>query len=240
MWKYPVCRPDLLQATTERGPDDVSSPSSRSRCALLPALGARDRVIKRALDLSLGLVLLSAALPVMFAIAIAIRIETPGAILFRQKRWGYLGQQFEIWKFRSFYDDFADSLGHQLTQRGDSRVTIVGAFLRRWSLDELPQLVHVVTGHMSLVGPRPHPLEAKAGTQRYDQLIPSFNKRYSVRPGLTGLAQIQGLRGTTETREQLVLRFHCDCEYIRRWSLWRDLAVLFATPRAVWNGENAF
>jgi lipopolysaccharide/colanic/teichoic acid biosynthesis glycosyltransferase len=134
----------------------------------------------------------------------------------------------------------ADLTGSQLTLRNDPRVTRIGALLRRSSLDELPQLFNVLKGDMSLVGPRPHPKGAKAGRTLYDDLIPNFYSRYRMKPGITGLAQISGLRGNTETEQHLIDRFGRDLQYAAEWTPFLDIAIMFRTISHLFKGTNAF
>ena len=205
-----------------------------------PALRWRDRIIKRALDVTVASALLVFLAPFLLLVAGAIRFTTPGPVLFRQPRYGLGCQIFECLKFRSMYHQASDAGAEQLTQRGDPRVTRVGRLIRRASIDELPQLINVLKGEMSLVGPRPHPVQAKAGNRLYEEVVEDFARRYRVQPGLTGLAQITGLRGNTDTEEKLVRRFERDLVYIRSWSLGLDLAILARTPWVSLKGDNAY
>jgi putative colanic acid biosysnthesis UDP-glucose lipid carrier transferase len=184
-----------------------------------------DAVLKRAMDLllaSIGLVLVS---PVMLGIAAAVRISSKGPALFRQRRYGLNGEEILVYKFRSMT---ATEDGPVVTQatRNDSRVTPVGRFIRKTSLDELPQLFNVLQGKMSLVGPRPH---AIAHNEMYRKLISGYMIRHKVRPGMTGLAQVNGLRGETETLEKMSERVRYDLEYLRHWSPWLDVKIIFKT-----------
>lgn len=207
---------------------------------LSPALNHEGLLLKRGLDLSVALAMLLILAPVMLLVAAAIKIESKGPVFFKQKRFGYRNTIFELWKFRSMYTEMCDANAAKLTTRDDPRVTRVGAFIRRTSIDELPQLINVLKGDMSLVGPRPHPLSAKAGERLYEDVIERFARRYRVKPGLTGLAQVTGLRGNTDTEDKLVRRFEADLDYVRHWSIWRDLWILIRTPWASIAGENAF
>jgi exopolysaccharide biosynthesis polyprenyl glycosylphosphotransferase len=206
----------------------------------VPPLRGWRGIAKRVTDIVgaiCGIVLLS---PVLLACAIAIKLESPGPILFSQERAGYRNKPFRMLKFRSMYTAQADATGSQLTSRNDPRVTKVGAFLRRTSADELPQLFNVLAGDMSLVGPRPHPKGAKAGASLYDDLIPNFYSRYRMKPGITGLAQISGLRGNTETEQHLIDRFRLDLEYASQWTPLVDIAIIVRTVVHLWKGTNAF
>lgn len=196
--------------------------------------------IKRLCDIVGALLCLVALAPVLLGIAIAIRLESPGGALFKQRRFGQNGQTFMIWKFRSMKAETSDPTGSKLTTRNDDRVTRVGAFLRRTSFDELPQLFNILTGDLSFVGPRPHPSGATANGVLYDVLIPEFSARYRVRPGLTGLAQCSGLRGNTDTEQKLIDRFAADMRYVENWSLGLDAIIVLRTIGHLLRGENAY
>ena len=148
------------------------------------------------------------------AIAAAIKLESKGPVFFRQQRYGFKNQLIEIYKFRTMYADAADPDAERLTERNDPRVTRVGAFLRRWSLDELPQLLNVLSGEMSVVGPRPHAVKAKAAGRLYEEVVGEYAVRHKVKPGITGWAQVKGWRGNTGTEEALIERVRHDLEYI--------------------------
>ena len=206
----------------------------------LPPLRGWQGIAKRAIDIMgsmVGLVLLS---PILLVCAVAIKLDSNGPVLFVQERAGYRNKSFRMYKFRSMSTALTDFTGSQLTLRNDPRVTRVGAALRRTSLDELPQLLNVLKGNMSLVGPRPHPKGAKAGKILYDDLIPNFYSRYRMKPGITGLAQISGLRGNTETEKHLVNRFRRDMQYAAEWTPLLDLAIILRTISHVIKGTNAF
>lgn len=198
-----------------------------------------DRLLKRLLDLvvaSIAIVLLS---PVLLAAAIAIRLESRGPILFIQARVGRDNRLFKMYKFRSMYTEKCDVDAGQLTLRNDVRVTRVGQLIRRVSIDELPQLFNVVKGDMSMVGPRPHALSAKAADKLYWDVDPRYRHRHSIKPGITGLAQVRGHRGNTERTEDLTNRLQADLEYLANWSIWRDIAIIFQTL-GVLRHDNAF
>lgn len=206
----------------------------------LPPLRGWRGIAKRVIDIagaSVAIILLS---PVLIACAIAVKLDSKGPLFFVQERAGYRNKPFRMYKFRSMCAQRADATGSQLTLRNDPRVTKVGAFLRRASLDELPQLINVLKGDMSLVGPRPHPKGAKAGTMLYDDLIPHFYSRYRMKPGITGLAQISGFRGNTETEQHLIDRFGRDLQYAAEWTPVLDIAIMFRTVTHVFKGTNAF
>jgi exopolysaccharide biosynthesis polyprenyl glycosylphosphotransferase len=197
-------------------------------------------VAKRGIDIVGSLTALILLSPVMIACAIAVKLESPGPVLFIQERQGYRNKPFRMFKFRSMRAAMTDHRGAQLTLRNDPRVTKVGAFLRRSSADELPQLFNVLMGDMSLVGPRPHPKGVKAGNTAYDELIPNFYARYRMKPGLTGLAQISGLRGNTETEQHLLDRFAQDQRYVAEWSPFLDIVIMARTVQHLLKGTNAF
>lgn len=195
-----------------------------------------DGAVKRAIDLVLTLcALLVFAIP-MTLIALLIKLTSPGPVLFRQRRYGLDGREIHVWKFRSMTvcED-----GDQVTQarENDSRVTPLGAILRRTSLDEIPQLFNVLSGSMSLVGPRPH---ATAHNEHYRTMIQGYMLRHKVRPGITGLAQVNGCRGETDTLDKMQRRVEFDHRYIREWSIWLDLQILFQTVLVVLSRQNAY
>jgi len=167
--------------------------------------------------------------PVLIAAAIAVRLSSPGPLLFRQARLGKDARPFQILKFRSMRAELSDHDASQLTQKDDPRVTRVGAFIRKTSIDELPQLFNVLKGDMSIVGPRPHAAGAKAANSLYWEVDSRYWARHCIKPGITGLAQIRGHRGTTDAHEDLLLRLQSDLEYVTDWSVARDLRIMLAT-----------
>ena len=195
-----------------------------------------DGIAKRTLDMifSAGLIVVL-AIP-MAIIALAVKLTSPGPVLFKQKRYGLDGKEIPVWKFRSMK---VCENGAKVTQatRNDMRVTKVGKFIRKTSLDELPQLFNVFTGDMSLVGPRPH---ATAHNEQYRKLIRGYMLRHKVKPGITGLAQVEGYRGETDTLEKMAKRVEYDHRYIRDWNIWLDFKILFRTVFVVFSGENAY
>ncbi|TWT88287.1 UDP-glucose:undecaprenyl-phosphate glucose-1-phosphate transferase [Pseudobythopirellula maris] len=202
-----------------------------------PLCGA-DGLAKRAADLVAAALLLVLLAGPMAVIAAAIKLTSRGPVFFRQKRYGLDGREILVWKFRSMRTDLCENgpVVKQATQ-GDSRITPLGAVLRKTSLDELPQLLNVIGGSMSLVGPRPH---ATAHNEQYRTLIDGYMLRHKVKPGITGLAQVMGYRGETETLEKMEGRVRYDKQYIRDWSLWMDLKILFRTVGVVLRQENAY
>lgn len=190
-----------------------------------------DAVLKRLMDLALGGCALLLTLPVIVLIAAAVKLSSPGPVLFRQRRYGLHGEEIKVYKFRSMTVCEDGAVVTQATAK-DHRVTSIGRLIRRTSLDELPQLFNVLQGTMSLVGPRPH---AVAHNEKYRRLINGYMVRHKVRPGITGLAQVHGLRGETETLEKMAERVRYDLEYLRNWSPWLDLRILFKSLGVVWS-----
>ena len=192
-------------------------------------------ITKRAIDLLLASVILVAILPLLLAIAIAIKRSSPGPVLFKQRRYGADGKEILVYKFRTM-TCLEDGAVIRQASADDPRVTPIGRFLRRHSLDELPQFLNVLQGSMSVVGPRPH---AVAHNEMYRKLIRGYMMRHKVKPGITGLAQIRGLRGETDTIEKMRARVELDLEYLRNWSPLLDLAIVIRTVAVVWRRENA-
>ena len=178
--------------------------------------------------------------PLMAAIALAIKFDSKGPVLFRQKRQGFNNELIDVLKFRSMYVDQADADANRLVTKDDPRVTRVGRFLRKASLDELPQLINVLKGDLSLVGPRPHALKAKAENKLYSEVVDGYFARHRVKPGVTGWAQISGWRGETDTEEKIHRRVEHDLYYIENWSVMFDLYICLMTPFALFRGENAY
>src|SRR3954469_6750041 len=223
-------------------------PRSYSYIGAVPVLDVFDRpiadwdvVMKLVFDKVVGSLALLAALPVMAVVAIAIRLDSRGPVLFRQKRYGFNNELIEVLKFRSMYVEAADATAAKLVTKGDPRVTRVGRFIRKTSLDELPQLFNVAfKGNLSLVGPRPHAVHAKAVDRLYDEAVDGYFARHRVKPGITGWAQINGWRGETDTEEKIQRRVEHDLYYIENWSVLFDLYILAMTPFALAKTENAY
>ena len=192
-------------------------------------LGMRARVTKRLFDTVFAGTALVVLSPVLLIVAAAILIEDGSPVLFFQRRVGRANRFFQMYKFRSMASASADQEGHRSTERGDQRITRVGAFIRRTSIDELPQLFNVLKGEMSIVGPRPHALGSQAGEKLFWEVDERYWERHALKPGLTGLAQIRGFRGTTEHEVDLTDRLAADLEYLDGWSLQRDLLIVFRT-----------
>jgi exopolysaccharide biosynthesis polyprenyl glycosylphosphotransferase len=192
-------------------------------------------------DKIVGTVMLIMLAPVMALTALTIKLDSRGPILFKQKRYGFNNDLIEVYKFRSMRVEDSDATAAKLVTKGDPRVTRVGRFIRKTSLDELPQLFNVVfNGNLSLVGPRPHAVNAKAEARRYDEAVDGYFARHRVKPGLTGWAQINGWRGETDTHEKIQNRVEHDLYYIENWSVLFDLYILLRTPFALLNTESAY
>jgi Undecaprenyl-phosphate glucose phosphotransferase len=184
---------------------------------------------KATFDLVIGSLMFIVVAPLLALIAVAIRLDSPGPILFRQPRLGFNNRLFTCYKFRSMHHGMTDLMGDRQATRGDSRVTRVGKWLRALSLDELPQLFNVLRGNMSLVGPRPHPPNTKAEDKLFTEVVAKYAFRHRVKPGITGWAQVNGWRGETKTVDQIENRVACDLAYIENWSLWFDLRIMVLT-----------
>lgn len=205
-------------------------------CVHETPLTAHNVVIKRLEDILIASLILALISPIMLVIALAVKLTSKGPVLFKQKRHGIRGEAFTVYKFRSMTvcED-----GHHIKQatRNDARVTKVGQFIRRTSLDELPQFINVLQGHMSIVGPRPH---AISHNEYYRQLIPGYMLRHMIKPGITGWAQINGWRGETDTLFKMEKRVEHDLEYIRRWSLWLDIKIILVSIVRGFSSKNAY
>jgi Undecaprenyl-phosphate glucose phosphotransferase len=191
-------------------------------------------------DKLLSAILLILFSPIMLLISIAIKLDSSGPVLFYQRRYGYNNNLITIYKFRTLRVEETDADARKLVTRNDNRVTRIGNFLRRFSLDELPQLINVIKGEMSIVGPRPHPTLAKAGDQLYAEVVESYMARHRVKPGLTGWAQINGWRGQTQTVEKIQKRVEHDMYYIDNWSIWFDLWIILKTTLTIFQQESAY
>jgi Undecaprenyl-phosphate glucose phosphotransferase len=199
-----------------------------------------DSVAKRIFDIAFTVFALTLLWPLMLAAAIAVKTTSKGPILFRQKRHGFNNEVIEVLKFRSMYTHLSDQTAVKAVTKGDPRVTPVGRFLRKSSIDELPQLFNVLRGQLSLVGPRPHAISAQTGTRKYVDVVESYFARHRVKPGVTGWAQINGLRGELDSDEKIRARTAYDLDYIENWSLLFDLKILFLTPIRLLNTDNAY
>lgn len=195
---------------------------------------------KRCFDIAIALLGLALCGVPMLAIALAVRCDSPGPALFRQQRIGRDGKPFALLKFRTMHHHVPGAMDCRQATRGDPRITRFGAWLRRSSFDELPQLVNVLLGHMSIVGPRPHAPGTRAGGRLFEDVTERYAARHCIRPGITGLAQVRGWRGETDTEEKLLRRIDCDLEYIATWSLGLDLLILWRTFGSVLRMRNAY
>jgi putative colanic acid biosynthesis UDP-glucose lipid carrier transferase len=193
-------------------------------------------LVKRVSDFVLAALILLGISPLMLAVAIGVKLSSPGPVLFKQRRYGVDGRKIVVYKFRSMTVAEDGDVVRQAT-RHDARVTAFGAFLRRTSLDELPQFINVLQGRMSVVGPRPH---AVAHNELYRKLIRGYMIRHKVKPGITGLAQVNGMRGETDTVEKMKLRIEYDLAYLRNWSLALDLKIVLQTIVVVLKRQNAY
>jgi Undecaprenyl-phosphate glucose phosphotransferase len=223
-------------------------PRSYSYIGSVPVIDVFDRpitdwdvVMKWLFDKLVGSLALIAAAPVMALVALAIKLDSRGPVFFKQKRYGFNNEMIEVFKFRSMYADKTDATASKLVTKDDPRVTRVGRFIRKTSLDELPQLINVVfKGNLSLVGPRPHAVHAKAADQLYDEAVDGYFARHRVKPGITGWAQINGWRGETDSEVKIQRRVEHDLYYIENWSVLFDLYILAMTPLALAKTENAY
>jgi Undecaprenyl-phosphate glucose phosphotransferase len=213
----------------------------------VPVLEVADRplkswraIVKWAEDKAFAAALLALLGPLMALIAILIKLDSRGPVFFVQKRFGFNNDVIRVFKFRTMYVDRGDPSGAQRTVQNDPRITRLGRFLRMLSLDELPQLINVLRGDMSLVGPRPHAIAMKAGNCLYSQAVEQYFHRHRVKPGITGWAQVHGLRGEVNTLEKAHARVACDLYYIDHWSPWLDLKTLAKTVTILASRDNAY
>ncbi|HVV95373.1 MAG TPA: undecaprenyl-phosphate glucose phosphotransferase [Hyphomicrobiales bacterium] len=241
LWVLPV---DIRLAAHT---DKLGFRSRGSRLGTVPVVNVADRPIadwnaltKRGFDLAVGSLALLALSPLMALVALAIKLDTPGPVLFRQKRWGFNNEVIGVFKFRSMHHAQRDEAAKKAVTRGDPRVTRVGRFIRKTSIDELPQLFNVVRGELSLVGPRPHALHSNTNDQTWEQVVDGYFARHRVKPGVTGWAQINGWRGEVDDPEKLRQRVAHDLYYIENWSILFDVLILLKTPLALAKAENAF
>lgn len=205
-----------------------------------PPLADWDRVIKRIEDVLIASAALILTLPIFVVTALAIKMESRGPLLFKQMRAGFNGSLIEVWKFRSMYFDKTDLHASRQTSRDDPRVTHVGRFIRRTSIDELPQFWNVLQGSMSVVGPRPHALETSAEGKALDAIVEEYAARHRVRPGITGWAQVNGARGEMKSREQVKRRVDYDLYYIENWSVLFDIKIILMTAVRVLYDPSAY
>lgn len=195
---------------------------------------------KRVFDIVFALIGIILFAPLMLFIALLIKLESRGPVLFKQKRHGFNNKPIEVLKFRSMYVDQCDATAVRAVRRGDARVTRIGRFIRRASIDELPQFFNVLRGELSMVGPRPHAMAARTGDIEYDQVADSYSARHKVKPGVTGWAQINGWRGEMNSSEKIHQRVKHDLYYIENWSIWFDLKIVLLTPWSLVTTKNAY
>jgi Undecaprenyl-phosphate glucose phosphotransferase len=242
LWELPV---DIRLA-----PDMIGfrlAHCSYSELGHVPVLNVFDKplsedklLLKRLEDIGLALLLLLVFSPVMLATALAIKLDSRGPVLFRQTRYGFNNQRIQVWKFRSMYTEDCRDIAPIQAGRDDPRITKVGRFIRRTSIDELPQLFNVLSGSMSMVGPRPHPIDTKAENLLFEEAVAEYAARHRVKPGLTGWAQVNGWRGETDTIEKIRKRVDHDLYYIENWSLLLDIKIVLMTIVTVLRGKNAY
>lgn len=240
----------ILPSDIRLAPEFVGNEMLRRRTSFqygVPMLRILDKPVsgwaaltKYIMDYTLGAIFLALSVPIILIVAICIKLESRGPVFFRQQRYGFNSQLIDVFKFRTMYVEQTDANAEKLATRGDPRITKVGAFLRRFSIDELPQLFNVLRGEMSVVGPRPHALRAKAAGKLYKDVVDEYAVRYKVKPGITGWAQINGWRGNTETEKDLVGRVEHDLYYIENWSIPFDLSIILRTFMVVIGGENSY
>ncbi len=199
-----------------------------------------DSIMKRSFDIFFSICALVALSPLMLIAAIAIKLESKGPVIFRQKRFGFNNEVVEVLKFRSMFTDMSDHDAKKVVTKDDPRVTRVGRIIRKTSIDELPQLVNVLSGKLSLVGPRPHAVNAHTENKLWDEVVDGYFGRHKVKPGVTGWAQINGWRGEVDSEEKIRRRVEHDLYYIENWSVLFDLYILAATPLKLMNTENAY
>ncbi|KAA9013050.1 sugar transferase [Sphingobium limneticum] len=222
--------PELQSVVSDHSKLDLEAASIRVSTG---PLDLRSRMVKRVFDLTISCLLCFALAPLFIVIAIAIKIDSKGPVLFKQLRMGRGNRLFYVFKFRSMRNEATDMNGVQSASRDDHRITRVGRIIRATSVDELPQLFNVLRGEMSLVGPRPHALGSKAGNDLFWHVDVRYWLRHSTKPGITGLAQVRGFRGATDTHRDLTERLRYDLEYLRNWSILRDIGILLATAGVV-------
>ncbi|PYE87161.1 undecaprenyl-phosphate glucose phosphotransferase [Phyllobacterium leguminum] len=199
-----------------------------------------DYVAKRAFDIVFSLLGIAVFSPVMLLTALAIRLESSGPVIFKQQRHGFNNEIIKVWKFRSMYIEQCDPTARNAVTKNDPRVTKVGRFIRKTSIDELPQFFNALAGRLSLVGPRPHAIAAHSHNVLYNEVVDGYFARHKVKPGVTGWAQINGWRGEVDNDDKIKMRTEFDLHYIENWSLWFDLKILFLTPIRLLKTENAY
>lgn len=205
-----------------------------------PASKALHLSLKRCLDIAASLAALIVLAPLLLLVALIIRLESKGPVLFKQARWGQGCKPIRVYKFRSMYTDRCDPSGVNQTVKDDPRITRMGRIIRRTNIDELPQLLNVLKGEMSLVGPRCHAIGMLAAGMPYEELVQQYHRRHLLKPGITGLAQMRGLRGPTDRPSKARARIACDLYYVENFSIWLDLKIIIGTIRSELTGGQGF
>lgn len=196
--------------------------------------------LKRAMDIAGASIALVALAPVLLTVAALVKLDSRGPVLFSQVRWGMNGRKIRVYKFRSMRTDMCDATGVAQTVKNDPRITRIGAILRRTNIDELPQLINVLKGDMSLVGPRCHAIGMLAAGRLYEELVPHYHLRHRMRPGITGLAQMRGLRGPTDRSDKARARIVSDLYYVENFSVWLDVRIMVGTVISELRGGKGF
>lgn len=223
--------PGALAAPLDSEPSDMRYVASGLTFRLNdePTHSSAQLAVKRAIDIALSGLALFVLAPLLLLVAVAVKATSPGPVFFVQQRPGKGGELFPMLKFRTMYNHLGDRSGLQQTVKNDQRITRIGAFLRKTSIDELPQLFNILLGHMSIIGPRPHPVKMIAGGMDYEVLVPYYRKRWAMRPGLSGWAQVNGLRGPTDQSDVAISRIQHDLAYIQNFSVLLDVKIIVAT-----------
>ncbi|TQN56572.1 sugar transferase [Agrobacterium tumefaciens] len=196
--------------------------------------------LKRTIDIAGASIALVALAPVLLTVAVLVKFDSKGPVLFSQVRWGMNGRKIRVYKFRSMRTELGDATGVAQTVKNDPRITRIGAVLRRTNIDELPQLINVLKGDMSLVGPRCHAIGMLAAGRLYEDLVPHYHMRHRVRPGITGLAQMRGLRGPTDRSDKARARIVSDLYYVENFSVWLDIKIMVGTVISELRGGKGF
>jgi len=224
------------------GPEALSSEGDASQLGLNQVRSAIywHLAAKRTIDIAISASAVVILAPILLVVCLLIKLESKGPICFRQDRWGKDCKTIKIYKFRSMYVEQCDHSGVAQTVLDDPRVTKVGRVIRRLNIDELPQLLNVLKGDMSLVGPRCHAVGMLAAGVRYEELVPHYHDRHAMRPGMTGLAQMRGLRGPTDRASKARARVACDIHYVQNFSVWMDISIIFGTVYSELKGGKGF
>ncbi|MCW0983094.1 sugar transferase [Agrobacterium sp. BT-220-3] len=223
-------------AVTFEASETQPAVSERSTSALLRSQFA----LKRTIDIAGASIALVALAPVLLTVAALVKFDSKGPVLFSQVRWGMNGRKIRVYKFRSMRTELGDATGVAQTVKNDPRITRIGAVLRRTNIDELPQLINVLKGDMSLVGPRCHAIGMLAAGRLYEELVPHYHMRHRVRPGITGLAQMRGLRGPTDRSDKARARIVSDLYYVENFSVWLDIKIMVGTVISELRGGKGF